>query len=114
MSPDYQKILLRTIGEFFTDLDIIVENDALATTKIGFSLFGSSMVSQIKSSIDVIFDDERTRLLFDNQKDEFFKLELEFFDKLDIKTWYPTLEKEEKEVIWRYLKSIKFLCGNIV
>ena len=113
MEIDYNKILLRTLGEFFTDLDLVVENQSFTICKNAYQLVGSHILHVVKESVDEIFIAEKTLELFKNEEEAFFDNENEFFSKIDIKTWFPLLDSKAKKIVWRYLKSIKFLCGNI-
>ena len=107
---DYKQIFKNTITEFIDDLNQMVRNDAVSQIQTGWNLFGETFMPQILSTIKQMSNEES----FIKEDDAFFDLPLDFFVMLELKQWYPNLDKNEKKIIWKYLKTMNFLVNKFI
>lgn len=107
--------LNKTLNEFFTAFDSKVTNVDFQLCKQIFTnttlngprakemtdpFKNKEFCKKIQEAIQ-----EKDTALFDMESNE-----MVLFEKIAIKKWYGKLEEEEKELVWKYLKSLSQIC----
>ncbi len=110
---DYNNILVVTVEEFINTLYELTERSSILKISRGWKLLGSSFfLPDLIKNVEQMSKGESGQL-FQKEDDLFFKQDFEFFDTLEIQEWWPDLEEDEKKIVWKYLKTLKYLVNKL-